>query len=426
MAELWNGGMDHTYLLTAILPVIAAVLCATLYSLWLKQRESRHVLNWSLAYACAVLGSAISLARLVIENAAPFSLVANAFLVGVAFFAARGALLLHGGRPADRVTVPILLATILAGLWFGFASPSVFWRGTTASVGAALIFLIATKAISENPGRDRIDRLIGLVFVLTAATLVARPALAFIVEGPIESEAEVTSAFWGVSFRIFAMLSWCAMAVLFLLRATSDLMAEATAQSLTDPLTGIGNRRGFFAAAEAALAATGREAPATLLLCDIDAFKQVNDSYGHATGDLVIRELANVLIGAVDGSGAILGRLGGEEFVVLLPATPLEAALAAAQAIRTDYARRSRRIPPLQNPVTVSIGIAETAGDEGLEAVIERADAALYRAKRKGRDRVEIAGSAEDAPEALPRGTSHTRRHRRAFTAPGPRTRARP
>lgn len=418
--------MDHAYLLTAILPVIAAVLCATLYSLWLRQRERRHVLNWSLAYACAVLGSAISLARLVIENAAPFSLVANAFLVGVAFFAARGALLLHGGRPADRITLPILLATVLAGLWFGFVSPSVFWRGTTASVGAALIFLIAARAIRRNPQRDRVDRLTGLVFVLTAAALVARPALAFAYEGPIEAEAEVTSAFWGVSFRIFAMLSWCAMAVLFLLRATSDLMAEATAQSLTDPLTGIGNRRGFFTAAEAALAATGRKAPATLLLCDIDAFKQVNDSYGHATGDLVIKALANVLSEALEGTGAILGRLGGEEFVILLPGTPLEPAFAVAEAIRTDYARRSRGIRPLQNPVTVSIGIAETTGEEGIEAMIERADAALYRAKRKGRDRVEIAGSTEGAPEAPPRGTSHSRRYRRAFTAPEARTRTRP
>lgn len=418
--------MDHAYLLTAILPVIAAVLCATLYSLWLKQREHRHVLNWSLAYACAVLGSAISLARLVTENAAPFSLIANAFLVGVAFFAARGALLLHDGRAADRVTVPILLATILAGIWFGLVSPSVFWRGTIASIGAALIFLIAARAIARAPDRSRIDRLTGLVFVLTAAILVARPALAFALEGPIESEAEVTSAFWGVSFRIFAMLSWCAMAALFLLRATSDLMAEATAQSLTDPLTGIGNRRGFFTAAETALAATCREAPATLLLCDIDAFKQVNDVYGHATGDLVIKELANVLAEAADGNGAILGRLGGEEFVALLPGTPLEPALAMAEAIRADYARRSRAIRPLQGPVTVSIGVAETAGEEELEAVIERADAALYRAKRKGRDRVEVAGLAEGTPEVPLRGTSHSRRYRRAFTAPEARTRTRP
>ena len=418
--------MDHAYLLTAILPVIAAVLCATLYSLWLKQRERRHVLNWSLAYACAVLGSALSLARLVIENAAPFSLIANAFLVGVAFFAARGALLLHGGRAADRITVPILLATILAGLWFGFVNPSIFWRGTTASVGAAVIFLIAARAIARNPGRDSIDRLTGLVFVLTAATLVARPALAFALEGPIESEAEVTSAFWGVSFRIFAMLSWCAMAVLFLLRTTSDLMAEATAQSLTDPLTGIGNRRGFFSAAETALATVDPQEPAALLLCDIDAFKQVNDSYGHATGDLVIQELAKVLSEAVEGTGAVLGRLGGEEFVVLLPATPLEPAVTVAEAIRAGYARRSRAIAPLQGPVTVSIGIAETVGDEEMEAVIERADAALYRAKRKGRDRVEVAGLAEGAPETPPRGTSHSRRYRRAFTAPEARTRTRP
>lgn len=339
-----------------------------------------------------------------LENSAPFSFLANAFLVGVAFFAVRGTICRHTGQTSDHVIVPIYLGTIMGGVWFGFVDPSIIGRGTASSLGAAAMFLIAAWTIRKADDLDRIDHLTVLAFVLTAATLVARPAVSYVYEGPIETEAQVTGSLWFVSFRVFAMLSWFSVAILFLLRTTTDLMKDLAAQSLTDPLTGVSNRRGFFATAEGWIGQATPAVPAALLVCDIDHFKRVNDSHGHGVGDTVIRGLADVLRRAAEDSGGAVGRLGGEEFVVFLPATNLARGRAFAEAIRTTFAARSHKGVPSTDSITVSIGVAETCGDEGLGSLIERADGALYRAKGEGRNRVEVAADGTRSHPGPPGG----------------------
>ena len=261
---------------------------------------------------------------------------------------------------------------------------------------------------------------------LVSYTLSAAAVWGILLPGQFEALLRTDDADWVMLFLLSVIALGVTLNLLFRHERKRIFLSQRELARLAfrDGLTDLHNRRSFMLAVDEHL--QHRPGRGHLVLVDVDAFKQVNDVYGHATGDLVIKELANVLAEAADGNGAILGRLGGEEFVALLPGTPLEPALAMAEAIRADYARRSRAIRPLQGPVTVSIGVAETAGEEELEAVIERADAALYRAKRKGRDRVEVAGLAEGMPEVPQRGTSHSRRYRRAFTAPEARTRTRP
>lgn len=395
--------MDNSYLLLATLPLVSAILGVTFFFLWRRQKESTHLLNWSLMYACAVLGSSVGIARLFLDNSAPFSFAANALLVGVAFFAVRGASYRHTGRFGDAVMVPIFFATIVGGVWFGFVEPSVIWRGTVSSVGAAAMFLIAAGAVWRARDLDRVDQLVVLTFVLTAATLIGRLVVSYLHEGPIQSEAEVMGSFWSVSLRVFSTLSWFAMAVLFLLQATKDLMKDLATQSLTDPLTGVYNRRGFFAAAERLMRDATPTAPAVILVCDIDHFKGVNDTYGHRVGDTVIQGLAEVMRQAAKGHDWTVGRLGGEEFVAFLPATSFGQGRTTAEDIRKAFAMRPHLGIPPPHVVTVSIGVTATSGGECLDAVIERADRALYRAKGEGRNRVEGAAMpvpAHDLPQA--------------------------
>ncbi|WP_378948394.1 diguanylate cyclase [Mesorhizobium sp. ANAO-SY3R2] len=400
--------MDNSYLLLATLPLVSAILGVTFLFLWRRHRQSVHLLNWSLMYACAVLGSSIGVARLFLENSAPFSFTANALLVGVAFFAVRGATLRHAGRSGDAIMVPIYLATIVGGVWFGFVEPSVIGRGTVSSVGAAAMFLIAAGTVWKARDLDRVDQLVVLTFVLTAATLIGRLVVSYLHEGPIQSEAEVMGSFWSVSLRVFSTLSWFAMAVLFLLQATKDLMKDLAAQSLTDPLTGVYNRRGFFAVAERLMRDTTPAAPAALLICDIDHFKGVNDTFGHRVGDTVIQGLAEVMQEAAKDLDCTIGRLGGEEFVAFLPATNFGQGRAIAEDICKSFTMRLHVGIPPPHIITVSIGVTGTSGDESLDAVIERADRALYRAKGEGRNRV--AGAALPFPaDDLPRAAT-TRR----------------
>lgn len=149
----------------------------------------------------------------------------------------------------------------------------------------------------------------------------------------------------------------------------------------TDPLTGVHNRRGFTALAAAALEA----GPAALLMVDIDGFKQVNDCHGHAFGDEVLVAVAAACLRTVRERD-VVGRLGGEEFGILLPGAGLLPAVEVAERLRR--AVRGLRFDGVEVAVTASIGVAAAPPGHRLDDLLAAADAELYRAKRGGRDRV--------------------------------------
>ena len=160
----------------------------------------------------------------------------------------------------------------------------------------------------------------------------------------------------------------------------------------TDPLTALLNRRSFIEKANAAIAVCDAMDEGTaLIIVDLDHFKSVNDSHGHAAGDAVIRAFADLLLGLVRSDRDLVGRFGGEEFAVFLPRAGAEAALALAHRVRDALAER--RLPvseTLALQVSASFGIATRRTGENFTAFIERADRALYSAKRDGRDCIRI------------------------------------
>ena len=179
------------------------------------------------------------------------------------------------------------------------------------------------------------------------------------------------------------------------LLALTEKLKVAQSEALIDSLTGLKNRRGLEQAFEQLVREPGGLGEAALLLADIDHFKEVNDTYGHPLGDKVIRSVAQVLRAHIKGRD-VAARLGGEEFAVLLPHTTLAGASALADHIRLAVA--AGRIhqssgQPLGN-VTVSVGVAVIRIGETLELLIERADAAMYVAKRAGRNRVSVADAS--------------------------------
>jgi diguanylate cyclase (GGDEF)-like protein len=139
-------------------------------------------------------------------------------------------------------------------------------------------------------------------------------------------------------------------------------------------------------------------APVSVLAFDLDKFKSVNDTYGHAGGDAVLKLFANVARETLRATD-IVGRLGGEEFVALLPSTATEAAV-AAERVRAALATASVVHEERRIAVTVSIGVASGAPTTEIETLIARADGVLYRAKENGRNRVEIASDPAVAPPA--------------------------
>jgi diguanylate cyclase len=163
------------------------------------------------------------------------------------------------------------------------------------------------------------------------------------------------------------------------------------AESLTDPLTGLGNRKYFDRSVGTAVQnALANGEPLSLLMFDIDHFKSFNDSYGHLTGDQVLRLVGMSLKQTIKGQD-ITARYGGEEFVVVLPNTALRQALTVADHIRRAIMSKElkkKSTGEILGRVTISVGVSMLKPDDDTESLIERADACLYAAKRNGRNRV--------------------------------------
>ncbi len=204
------------------------------------------------------------------------------------------------------------------------------------------------------------------------------------------------------------IVNWVHICVVFAMSAALSafyrrtiLIAEARLrkQATRDPLTGLANRSHFDAQATEALERSQRSGvPVTLMLCDVDHFKRVNDQYGHAVGDQVLVAMGQVLADNLR-EGDVLARWGGEEFLALMPASPLDAASATAERIRAAVAQAPLSVGPAPIALTLSFGVAQVHGPDDLQAAIARADQALYAAKHAGRNRVQLAG--EDASDAL-------------------------
>jgi len=173
-------------------------------------------------------------------------------------------------------------------------------------------------------------------------------------------------------------------------------------ESLTDPLTGLGNRKYFDRMIDATFQSSlSSGEPLSLLMFDIDHFKSFNDSYGHLTGDQVLRLVAISLKHAVKGQD-ITARYGGEEFAVLLPNTALPQALMVADQIRHGVMTKElkkKSTGEVLGRVTISIGVSMLKPGDDTDALIERADACLYAAKRNGRNRVICELDSEYAAE---------------------------
>ncbi len=211
---------------------------------------------------------------------------------------------------------------------------------------------------------------------------------------------------WIAVFAIEVVLYVVGAAFIVLVLAKDRAVNRYKMAAETDPLTALLNRRGFFAAAAALMAANKtRRAPVSVLAFDLDHFKSINDRFGHKPGDAVLDLFAKVARKTMR-AGDVIGRIGGEEFIAIISANLAEARI-AAERVRSAFQAAAVAPDSPQIPATVSIGVACGLADVSIDTLIARADAALYRAKANGRNRVELdnemVSGAADRPADFPR-----------------------
>jgi diguanylate cyclase (GGDEF)-like protein len=168
----------------------------------------------------------------------------------------------------------------------------------------------------------------------------------------------------------------------------AEANAVITQLMRTDALTGLANRRYFLEVLENIMSLTRRhQTPLTLIMADLDHFKVINDTYGHAGGDQVLKGFGALLQNTIRRED-LAARLGGEEFIVALPHTDLSEALSIAERIRLGL--EEMKWEQIETQITGSFGISQFRPEDTADSLIERADQALYRAKAAGRNRLMV------------------------------------
>jgi len=254
--------------------------------------------------------------------------------------------------------------------------------------------------ILRSGRRQALDLLLAGLQVVAALIYLAKPLIAAAVGTASAPQGYIATTYAAIS-QSGSVVVLMAIALVMLLVMMRDTTAEMVARSETDPLSSVLNRRGF--EQHAGLALLPGAKPAVLIAADLDEFKKINDSFGHAAGDGVIAHFAAMLVDSAPAD-AIVGRIGGEEFAVLLPDALLSDGRIYAEAVRTTFAAAQLPVLGVDRGFTASFGVAQRGIDDSLFDLLRRADAALYRAKAGGRNQVRVA--LEELPGAAALGAA--------------------
>lgn len=358
----------------------------------------RAALHWAL-YAAL---SAVSLVLFVVAvkpGIEPLRALANLCIVASLVVLQRGVWAFFG-CPRPWRWHALVLAAAGTATGYGLDPANGAWRVAVVS-GALSALCLSVAWDLQREARARMELrwgavlsvpllLGGLVFGLRAGRAMISPGT-IVAEVTADSALNVSAAF---GYLVIALVFQLTLVALVVTRGVVELHRA----SRYDALTGLLNRRAAQVALEDEVQRSRRLGePFSLLMIDADHFKAINDVQGHAAGDRALQHLGTLLSAQMRDIDRV-GRWGGEEFIVVLPGTPLAQALEVAERLR----ERAQALPPRWQEhalmLTVSLGVSQWAGpSDELPALMARADAALYRAKANGRNRVEV----EPPPGAL-------------------------
>jgi diguanylate cyclase (GGDEF)-like protein len=375
---------------------VTALLGVFLLFAWSRDRI-RALAWWGAAYLIGGFAAALWMVDPQMITLMPASLPSALLLLscGMIWNAAR----LFHGRPILWVAMSFgALSWLMLSVWPLFAA-----SGANRVILASLIVSAYTFLTAAELWRERRK---ALVRRWPALFLPALQGAVFLFPIPIagmmpDSGLVTLAAGWLAVFVLETLLYAVGTAFVVLVLTSDRTLRMHKTAALTDPLTGLYNRRGLIEAARK-LGAARRTKPVTVLAFDLDHFKSINDRFGHAVGDDVLRVFAWVANSSIRATDFV-ARLGGEEFAVVFAGT-LDEGVLVAERVRVAFQNAGRSIAGRYIGATVSVGVAAHPAPTNIDALLARADEALYAAKAAGRNRVEAelphVDTAPDAPAA--------------------------
>ena len=354
---------------------------------WSQNRTAPALAFWGFGYLLGAAGAALMAARGLIPDC--FSITGANALTCLAYGVLWGGARCFEGRRVHLFGVAAGAMLWIAACQIGSFYESVEQRITLASMILTAYALLGAGELWYARDRELISRWPTFALVLLhSGFLLARIPLASRLPFPLGAAPVPSFATAVIAFEVlFAAFT---LAFLRLAMAKERAELEQRRAARLDSLTGVANRRAFFDLGAPLVArAVSERRPAALLLLDLDRFKEVNDTAGHQAGDRMLKSFANLVAGSMR-PGDLFGRIGGEEFSCLLLDATMQQALQVAERVRHAFELQGFACPPVG--ATVSIGVAVASESErDLHTLLATADRALYRAKAKGRNRVEPA-----------------------------------
>lgn len=363
---------------------MSALFSISLFAIWKNNRHLDYILTFAISYVLRFVCFFLFYFAFSLENTA-LRFSANVFLFLSVSFLSIG--LSHRRNRAPRFVVLLAMAavTLAALYYYQFQEVSLLWRVVIFNFGIASVSLLLVIDSRKTSVRSPVENVFLGLSVVSSAGFLLRPL--FLIASDISDE-RFESGYWLVVSISDALI--CAMtAVGIFALIASDVMESIKSEAHIDSLSGLLNRRGFDMRAQNVLERQTVTARAAIILSDLDHFKAINDRYGHSGGDKIIQKFSEVLKAKASGD-AIIARLGGEEFAVLLPPGGSATALPIAENARSAFKKAAFDIVNGQASPSASFGIAFGRDNEDLNSLIERADSALYQAKRDGRNCVRV------------------------------------
>lgn len=344
---------------------------------------NRAALFWGAGYLCAALGFLVPLLEVVVPVPVVALVADAAFLL--AFFLYSQALVTHFAAPRlVKLRVVVVAAAYTGAVFAVLLGQSLRFELFINDIACSLLLVLAMLSAWRR-AHGWMDRaLFGAVLFVILETTVRTFAF-FIMAGTLVM-GEFIGSNYAYVMQVTATIGALVMALTALAAVALRIVERHRKAAEEDPLTGLLNRRGFEQLVGEGKGAGRKEA--AIIVADIDWFKSINDRYGHAAGDEVIREVA-ALLNTLAWPGLAVARFGGEEFIAYLPNCRLQDAHMLANTVRIALSERDLGRIGIDRSITASFGVAVTAaGDHTIHDAISRADRLLYLAKSGGRNRV--------------------------------------